>query len=61
MNHLTKNTIKLAFLIIAGATLSCSHNHETEKESHQEDDHAGLIILDPHQAEKIGLKTEANL
>ena len=58
MNHLTKNTIKLAFLIIAGATLSCSHNHETEKESHQEDDHAGLIILDPHQAEKIGLKTE---
>jgi RND family efflux transporter MFP subunit len=58
MNHLSKNILRLAFLLAAGTTLSCSHNHAAEEEKHEEHDHEGVIVLDPHQAEKIGLKTE---
>ena len=38
--------------------MSCSHNHAAEEEKHEEHEHEGVIILDPHQAEKIGLQTE---
>ena len=58
MNHLSKNILRLAFLLAAGTTLSCSHNHAAEEEKHEEHDHEGVIVLDPHQTEKIGLKTE---
>lgn len=58
MNNLYKNILRMGFLLAVGTTLSCSHNHEAEKEEHHEDEHDGVIIMDPHQAEAIGLKTE---
>ena len=58
MKNLHKNFLRLAFLLAAGTTLSCSHNHAAEEEKHEEHEHERVIILDPHQAEKIGLQTE---
>lgn len=58
MKNLHKNFLRLAFLLAAGTTLSCSHNHAAEEEKHEEHEHEGVIILDPHQTEKIGLQTE---
>lgn len=58
MKHLQKNILRLAVLLMAGSTIGCSHNHDHEEETHAEEEHHDLIVLDPHQAEHIGLQTE---
>ena len=52
MKNLHKNFLRLAFLLAAGTTLSCSHNHAAEEEKHEEHEHEGVIILDPHQPKR---------
>lgn len=59
INHLYINIIKSAFLFSIGMTLSCSHQHEPEEEAHKDHDtHDGVIVIDPHQIENMGLKIE---
>lgn len=59
IKYLYKNIITSACLLSIGMTLSCSHQHEPEKASQKENDtHDGVIVIEPHQAEDMGLKIE---